>query len=390
MPFRITQESYRPRVSDRTMVGALPTRSACKFQEPNGVDTIVMKHPECRPSALASPPKSGPDEVLRQPEQGLDVRENLTPPVEGEKFLLTSPSIGHSHTPGPAQPDHIIARSLPFMVAAGFQFVLANLIPAHIMEARRPTREEGMKLLLRVVPAVAVMALAQVPFPSPPLDAQERPAGPILHAVWIGADGKYEAEPDTAVVQFNISAQEDNLQAANARATRAAEQVRQLLRNNGLDSKQAQVGAFSVQPVYDYKNPKRKLVGYRVDTDITIKLKDFAKVGPIIQSLADMDVTGNQSVTYTLDDIDAAKVRAVEDALRRARDEAGAVARSSSRTLGELSYASVDTYEQPRPRPMLMNAPAAAKAEAAPAVTEEFGAQKITVTAHVNALYNLK
>ena len=38
MPFRITQESYRPRVSNRTMVGTLPTRSACKFQEPNGVD----------------------------------------------------------------------------------------------------------------------------------------------------------------------------------------------------------------------------------------------------------------------------------------------------------------------------------------------------------------
>ena len=28
--------------------------------------------------------------------------------------------------------------------------------------------------------------------------------------------------------------------------------------------------------------------------------------------------------------------------------------------------------------------------EAAPAPTEEFGAQKITVTAHVNAMYNLK
>ena len=38
MPFRITQESYRPRVSHRTMVGTLPARSACKFQEPNGVD----------------------------------------------------------------------------------------------------------------------------------------------------------------------------------------------------------------------------------------------------------------------------------------------------------------------------------------------------------------
>jgi len=29
-------------------------------------------------------------------------------------------------------------------------------------------------------------------------------------------------------------------------------------------------------------------------------------------------------------------------------------------------------------------------AEVAPAPTEEFGAQKITVTAHVNAMYNLK
>jgi hypothetical protein len=221
------------------------------------------------------------------------------------------------------------------------------------------------------------------------MSAQDRSTNAMPNTVWVGADGKYEAEPDTAVMQFNISAQEDNLQAANARATKAAEQVRQLLRTNGLDPKQAQVGMFSVQPVYDYKNPKRKLVGYRVDTSITIKVKDFAKIGPITQGLADMDITGNQSLSYTLDDMDGAKIKAVEDALRRAHDEANAVARSSSRTLGELSYASVDTYEQPRPRPMPMAAMAMKSAES-PAPTEEFGAEKITVTAHVNVMYNLK
>ena len=91
MPFRITQESYRPRVSDRTMVGALPTRSACKFQEPNGVDPIVMKHPECRPSALASPPKSGPDEVLRQPEQGAGCARKSTASGRGREMPLDIP-----------------------------------------------------------------------------------------------------------------------------------------------------------------------------------------------------------------------------------------------------------------------------------------------------------
>ena len=118
-----------------------------------------------------------------------------------------------------------------------------------------------------------------------PLTAQDRSATPVPNTVWVGADGKFEAEPDTVLVQFNISAQEDKLPDANQKASRAADQVRQLLRSNGLDPKDAQVGRFSVQPVYDYKTPKRKLVGYRVETNISIKLKDFSKVGPITEGL---------------------------------------------------------------------------------------------------------
>jgi len=224
------------------------------------------------------------------------------------------------------------------------------------------------------------------------LVAQDRAGMPQPNTVWVGADGKFESEPDTALVQFNISAQEEKLQAANERATQAAEQVRQLLRATGIDPKDAQVGRFAVQPVYDYKNPKRKLVGYRVDTDISVKVKDFSKVGPIAEGLANMDVTSNQSISYQLDDMDAAKIKALEDALRRARKEAEVVALSGGRVLEELSYASVDTFEPTPIRPMAMMREAApmAGAAAAPPPTAEFGAQKITVTAHVNALYMLK
>jgi len=246
-----------------------------------------------------------------------------------------------------------------------------------------------MNITRRLATLTALVACISVPFW---LYAQDRSSGPLPNSIWVGADGKYEAEPDTALMQFNISAQEDNLQAATARGSKAADQVRQLLRTNGIDPKQAQIGSFSVQPVYDYKNPKRKLMGYRVESNITLKLKDFSKIGPITQGLADMDVTGNQSLTYSLDDMDAAKIKAVEDALRRAHDEANAVAKTSGRTLGELSHASVDTFEPIR-SPRMMAAPMAMKAADAmgtPAPTEDFGAQKITVTAHVNALYNLK
>ncbi len=190
-------------------------------------------------------------------------------------------------------------------------------------------------------------------------------------------------------MQFNISAQEATSREAYDHASKSAEQVRQILRSNGIDPKSAEISAFSLQPVYDYKTAKRKLVGYRVNANVSLKLKDFTKVAPIVQQLADADVTDTQSMNYTLEDMDAAKAKAVDDAYRRAHASAAALARSAGRTLGELSYASVDTFENVRPMPMgaMMKMSVAG---AAPAPTEEFTPQTVSVTAHVNALFILK
>ena len=224
------------------------------------------------------------------------------------------------------------------------------------------------------------------------LPAQEHPAVTSQpNTIFVGADGKFEAPPDTAVIQFNISAQENTSREAFDHASKDAEQVRQILRSNGIEPKTADLGFFSLEPIYDYKNAKRKLIAYRVDATVTLKLKDFAKLAPILQQLADSDITDNQSVNYTLENIDAAKAKAVEDAYRRARQSAEVVAQASGRSLGELSYASVDTFENIRAiRPMMQTIPRMNAQLMQPAPTEEFSAQNITVTAHVNAMFSLK
>ena len=222
--------------------------------------------------------------------------------------------------------------------------------------------------------------------------AQDRPTVTAQpNTIFVGADGKFEANPDTALVQFNISAQEESSRAAYDRASKAAEQIRQILRSNGIEPKAAEIGFFSLQPVYDFRTAKRKLVGYRVNTNVSLKLKDFSKIAPIVQQLADTDITENQNISYMLDDIDAAKTRAVEDAYRRARESANAVARAGGRSLGELSYASVDTFENVRivapMNPRVMQSMGAANA---PPPTAEFSPQNIQVTAHVNAMFALR
>ncbi|MFZ0278646.1 MAG: SIMPL domain-containing protein [Candidatus Sulfotelmatobacter sp.] len=220
--------------------------------------------------------------------------------------------------------------------------------------------------------------------------AQDHPAVTALpNSIYVGADGKFESAPDTAVIQFNISVQESTSQKAFEHASKETEQVRQALRDDGIEPKAATIGFFSVQPAYEWNTGKQKLIGYRVTTDVTLKLKDFSKIGPITQQLADANVSETQTVNYTLENIDEAKNRAVEDAYRRARNSAEALARASGRTVAELSYASIDTFENqhlPVPRIRAM----AAKTEPTPAPTEEFTPQTLTVTAHVNALFNLK
>ena len=163
------------------------------------------------------------------------------------------------------------------------------------------------------------------------------------------------------------------------------------MRANGIDPKSAEIGFFSVNPQYDWKNPKHRVIGYQVTTSVSLKLKDFSKIGPVTQQLAEASVSESQSLSYTLDSTDEAKSKAVADAYRRAHGSAQSLAAASGRTLGELSYASVDTFENIRViAPMQRRGMPMAMAAQGPAPTEEFSPQNVTVTAHVNAMFVLK
>jgi uncharacterized protein YggE len=240
-----------------------------------------------------------------------------------------------------------------------------------------------MKLLLHSL--VLVFALVCVSAAQ-----NSTPAAIQPNTIYAGADGKYEAAPDTAVITMDIGTQQDTSRAAFDKAAAAVERVRQALRNNGIDVKSAQFSSYQLQPMYDWKNPKHRVIGYRVTSNVVLKLRDFSKVGALIEQLADIEDTQNQSISYTLEDIEQAKAKASEDALKKARIQATAVATAGGRNLGELLYASVDV-NQPNiipvfaPQRMAMAAPSAA-----PPPTAEFTPQTVTINAHVNALFALK
>jgi hypothetical protein len=237
------------------------------------------------------------------------------------------------------------------------------------------------RLRIRIAWNVPLLLIAAIAL------AQQTPA--TANTLWAGGDGKFESAPDTALVQFSVSVQQPELKAAYAQAQESSEKIRQTLRDNGLDPKDAEIGSFSMMPVYNW-NPKRRLTGFQVNSRVTIKVRDFSKLGPLIDSFSQVDTTDSLSIGYTLDSIDSAKAKAVENAYLAAHRNAEALARAGGRTLGAMSYASVDASEfTPQPRPMMMKAHAAGNVSAASPV-EDFAPAKITMTAHVNVLFELK
>jgi len=225
------------------------------------------------------------------------------------------------------------------------------------------------------------------------LSAALQAEAPVVTAqpntVFVGADGKFETAPDTALIQFNINGRGSTAKEAYDQAAKQAEATREVLRTNGIEPKAAEVGFFAVNPQYDWKDAKHKITGYQVTTSVSLKLKDFSKIGPITEQLADASVGESQSLSYILDSTEEAKSKAVADAYRRARASAQSLANASGRALGELSYASVDTTENIRIlAPLPRRSMAMAAANVAP--TEEFSPQNVIVTAHVNAMFVLK
>lgn len=218
--------------------------------------------------------------------------------------------------------------------------------------------------------------------------AQEN-RGFIPNSVSVGADGDFESAPDTAVITCMISAQENTSQAAFESASRLAEQLRQALKNAGVDPGTAELSRYSLYPVFDYKNAKQKVIAYRVGTSVTIKLKDFGKISPVTESLAALNGITGQSMTYDLEALDAAKQKAIAKAYERARMYAETLAKASGKQLGALLSAAVDTQmimpAVPYVRTMAIDTAMTGKTP-----TEDFGASKIKVTAHINGLFGLQ
>lgn len=181
-------------------------------------------------------------------------------------------------------------------------------------------------------------------FAGNPTAAQNTDIKFIADTLVIQADGAYEADPDLATLMFDISAQDKELKQTYDRASQSMQKIISLAEKNGLAKPDLTSGVLTVRPYYDGDKRKRAKY-YIVQGQVTMKVRDFSKLGPILEASIEDGITDFRSLTYSLADEEAAKKKAVAEAMRRAVGRATAALEQKGQKVGVLRFANLDVKQ---------------------------------------------
>ena len=181
-------------------------------------------------------------------------------------------------------------------------------------------------------------------FSSLPASAQNPDIKFIADTLVIQAEGTYESDPDLATLTFDISAQDKELKQTYERASQSMQKIIGLAEKNGLQKEEVSSGVLTVRPNYDGEK-KKKAKYYSVSGQVILKVRDFSKLGPILEGSVEDGITDFRSLTYSLANEEAAKQKAVAEAMRRAVGRANAALEQKGQKVGSLRFANLDVKQ---------------------------------------------
>jgi uncharacterized protein YggE len=155
----------------------------------------------------------------------------------------------------------------------------------------------------------------------------------VADTLVVQAEGSYESDPDLAILAFDVSAQEKELKEAYAKASQSMRTIVGVAEKNGLAKEAIQTGVLTVTPFYG-GDRNRKARAYRVQGHVVLKVQDFSKIGPIMDDSIQEGVVDFRSLTYALANEEAAKQKAVADAMHRAVGRATVALEQTKQKLG--------------------------------------------------------
>jgi uncharacterized protein YggE len=196
--------------------------------------------------------------------------------------------------------------------------------------------------------------------------------------------GEIRAVPDMAEVRAGVTITAPTAAQALAANSSRMQSVFAALRKMGVPEKNIQTTNFYVSPQYSNGegNAARRLTGYQVSNDVTVRLEDVGKVGSALDTLVAAGANQMNGISFSIQNPAPMLERARAEAVADARTRAETYAKAAGVTLGTVVSISEGGGEAPRPVMYRM-----AAAMAAPPAPVAAGEQ--TVSADVAMVWEI-
>jgi len=164
----------------------------------------------------------------------------------------------------------------------------------------------------------------------------------------VSGKGEVNIVPDIAQFSFGVTTEGGkdigNLQAENTDKMNA---ILKLVKDSGVKEKDIKTTQYAISPRYqryacDYRSgkvepcPPAEIVGYTIRQNVSVKVRDFEKIGDILSGVAVRGANNVSGLSFTIDDPDTAQDEARAEAIKDAKEKAKKVARAGGFSVGKL------------------------------------------------------
>jgi uncharacterized protein YggE len=207
--------------------------------------------------------------------------------------------------------------------------------------------------------------------------------------ITINAQGKAYAKPDIALAQFGVTTEGKKTQTVVKENTEKMKVVIDKIKSLGVEDKDIQTTSYDLSPQYDWTETGRVFVftGYKLSQQITVKIRDFEKIGDILEGVTQKGANEIGSLQFSVDDMEKFKAQARDKAIETAKQKAKDMVEKAGLKLGKITNIYEDYYyPQPYSYDLMKTAGAVPETSVAPQIQSG----ELEVTATVGISYRIK
>jgi len=161
--------------------------------------------------------------------------------------------------------------------------------------------------------------------------------------ITVSSEGRAFAKPDVAIVKLGVTTEGWEIKKIVKENTEKMNEILKEIKNLQIQEKDIQTTKYNLYPRYEWKEGERIFKGYSLEQEVMVKIRNFEKIGEVIEKSTEKGANLIGDLSFTIDDLEPIYQKTREEAIEKAKKIAERISALTGIKLKKI----VNVYEEP-------------------------------------------